>query len=80
MIEPTGTTRLAEVDAHSIVPIVDEIGGVVIYLGGTLVYYVFNGEWFEALPELGAGVRPEKPSWQNLVRILADSAPSFQPQ
>ena len=43
----------AAVDARALVPVSDEIGGVVMYLNGQLTYYVLNGEWFEALPELG---------------------------
>ena len=72
MTEHTGPSRLAEVDARSIVPVADEIGGVVIYLGGTLAYYVLNGEWFEALPEPGPGTRAETPPWQTLAGALRD--------
>ena len=46
-----GTTplKLADLDARAIVPVQDEIGGVVIYMAGRPAYYVLNGEWFEAL-------------------------------
>ncbi len=43
--------KCGNVDARAIVPIEDEIGGVVIYAGGRPAYYVLHGEWFEALPE-----------------------------
>lgn len=49
--------RLPDVDARAIVPVTDEIGGVVIYAAGRPAYYVLNGEWFEALPEPRAAVR-----------------------
>lgn len=52
--------KCGDVDARAIVPIKDEIGGVVIYAGGRPAYYVLHGEWFEALPEPGSprpGVR-----------------------
>ena len=41
---------VAAVDARSIVPVADEIGGVVIYVGGHPAYYVLSGEWFSAVP------------------------------
>ena len=46
--------KCGDVDARAIVPIEDEIGGVVIYAGGRPAYYVLHGEWFEALPEPGS--------------------------
>lgn len=46
--------KCGDVDARAIVPVRDEIGGVVIYAGGRPAYYVLHGEWFEALPELGS--------------------------
>ena len=49
--------KFADVDARSIVPLTDEIGGVVIYADGRPAYYVLQDEWFEALPEPGPGVR-----------------------
>ena len=42
---------VAAVDARTLVPVSDEIGGVVIYLSGRPSYYVLNGEWFTAVPE-----------------------------
>ena len=42
---------MTAVDARTLVPVSDEIGGVVIYLGGRPAYYVLNGEWFAAVPE-----------------------------
>lgn len=78
MTERTGRSRLAEVDARSIVPVADEIGGVVIYLGGAPAYYVLNGEWFEALPEPGPGARAETPPWPTLTGVLrAGAGPSL---
>ena len=44
------TLPVAAVDARSVVPVSDEIGGVVIYIGGRPAYYVLNGEWFAAVP------------------------------
>ncbi len=49
--------KCADLDARAIVPIEDEIGGVVIYAGGRAAFYVLNGEWFEALPEPGPNLR-----------------------
>ena len=40
---------IAAVDARTLVPVRDEAGGVVIYIGGRAAYYVLNGEWFAAL-------------------------------
>ena len=45
------TLPVAVMDARSLVTVSDEIGGVVIYIGGRLAYYVLNGEWFAAVPE-----------------------------
>ena len=45
------TLPVAAVDARSLVPVSEEIGGVVIYVGGRPAYYVLNGEWFAAVPE-----------------------------
>jgi hypothetical protein len=42
---------MAAVDARRLVPVRDEAGGVVVYVGGRAAYYVLNGEWFAALPE-----------------------------
>ena len=49
--------KCGDVDARAIVPIEDEIGGIVIYAGGRPAYYVLHDEWFEALPEPRAVVR-----------------------
>jgi len=38
----------SNLDARSIVPIADEMGGVVLYIAGEPAYYILNGEWFEA--------------------------------
>ncbi len=40
---------IAAVDARTLVPVRDEAGGVVIYVGGRAAYYVLNGEWFSAV-------------------------------
>ena len=45
------TLPVAAIDARALVPVSDEIGGVVIYLSGRPSYYVLNGEWFAAVPE-----------------------------
>ena len=42
---------MTAVDARSLVPVSDEIGGIVVYLDGKAAYYVLNGERFEAVPE-----------------------------
>lgn len=41
--------KLPNLDARSIVPVEDEVGGVVVYFAGRPAYYVLNGEWFEAI-------------------------------
>jgi hypothetical protein len=56
--EVRGSIQAAAVDARSLVPVSDEIGGVVIYIGGRPSYYVLNGEWFAAVAEPPAIVRP----------------------
>jgi hypothetical protein len=56
---PFDRSQMAAEDARSIVPIVDEHGGLMIYRHGRPSYYCLNGEWFEAvafgttLPERG---------------------------
>lgn len=50
---------IAAIDARRLVPVRDEAGGVVIYVGGRAAYYVMNGEWFSALPEPDGGMPPE---------------------
>lgn len=40
---------MAAIDARSVVPVSDEIGGVVVYMGDQPAYYVLNGEWFSAI-------------------------------
>ena len=47
---PKLTTKHFEADARAIVPVSDEIGGLVIYVAGRPAYYVLNGEWLEAVP------------------------------
>ena len=42
-------TKRFESDARALVPVSDEIGGIVLYVSGKLAYYVLNGEWFEAV-------------------------------
>ena len=49
--------KCGDVDARAIVPIKDEIGGIVIYAGGQPAYYVLQDEWFEALPAPGSAGR-----------------------
>ena len=57
------TLPVAAVDARSVVPVSDEIGGVVIYVGGRPAYYVLNGEWFAAVPEsVRVGAAPPRPN------------------
>lgn len=46
-----GHKFVAAVDARMLVPVNDDAGGVVVYIGGRAAYYVMNGEWFAALPE-----------------------------
>ena len=41
--------RQADVDARAIVPIADEEGGISLFISGQAAYYIFNGEWFEAV-------------------------------
>lgn len=45
------------VDARTIVPVRDEIGGIVVYAAGRPAYYVLQDQWFEALPEPRTRVR-----------------------
>ena len=54
---------LAAGDARSLVPVIDEVGGIVLYLNGDPTYYVLNGEWFPALPPpaADAGAPPVAP-------------------
>ena len=52
---------VAAVDARSLVPVSDEIGGLVVYLSGRAAYYVLNGEWFAALPEPREPVAADSP-------------------
>lgn len=52
--------RRADLDARSIVPVTDDIGGVVLYVAGEPAYYVLNGEWFEALAGIGAAWRSDQ--------------------
>ena len=46
-----GPPRFSVVDARSILPVEDDIGGVAIYVSGKLSYYVLDGEWIEAISE-----------------------------
>ena len=39
----------ADLDAREMVPIADEEGGISLYISGQPAYYIFNGEWFEAV-------------------------------
>lgn len=41
--------RQADLDARAIVPIADEEGGISLYISGQPAYYIFNGEWYEAV-------------------------------
>ena len=52
-------TRRFESDARALVPVSDEIGGIVLYLNGRPAYYVLNGEWFEAVASPEEGPRSE---------------------
>ncbi len=68
--------RRADLDARSIVPVTDDIGGVVLYVAGEPAYYVLNGEWFEALPGIGAASRSERPRDQRGLAIRSgETAP-----
>ena len=51
-----------ETDARAIVPIRDGIGGTAVYFNGRLAYYVLNGEWMRALPDLTDSVLPAPPA------------------
>jgi len=46
-----GSVPMAAVDARSVIPVSDEIGGVVVYMGDRPAYYVLNGELFSAVSE-----------------------------
>ena len=61
--DPTRTTRsrLAAIDARTLVPVADEIGGVVLYINGRAAYYVLNGEWFPAVQ--GPGETDRAADW-----------------
>ena len=41
--------RQSDLDARSIVSIADVEGGISLYISGQAAYYIFNGEWFEAV-------------------------------
>lgn len=66
---------LTAVDARSVVPVEDDLGGIVLYLSGEPAYYVLNGEWFPAVPSPRAGtgvvVAPTIPG--------SDESPGEQP-
>lgn len=49
--------KCGAVDARTIVPVRDEIGGIVVYAAGRPAYYVLQDQWFEALPEPRTGAR-----------------------
>ena len=53
--------RAFEADARQLVPVDDEIGGTVIYLGGRPAYYVLNDEWCEAVKMEAAAVVTDLP-------------------
>ena len=56
-----GQPRFSGVDARTILPVEDEIGGIAIYMSGKLSYYVLDGEWFEAIsaePEVPGDADP----------------------
>ena len=46
---------LGAIDARSLVPVKDDVGGIVLYLNGEPAYYVLNGEWFPAVPSPRVG-------------------------
>ncbi len=52
-----GPLKCGNVDARVIVPVKDEIGGIVVYAAGRPAYYVLHDEWFEALPEPRSTIR-----------------------
>ena len=45
------TLPVTAIDARTLVPVSDQIGGVVVYIGGRPAFYVLDGEWFAAVPE-----------------------------
>ena len=48
-------------DARTILPIEDDIGGIAIYVSGKLSYYVLDGEWIEAIAaEAGSLVKADR--------------------
>ena len=65
-----------ESDARSLVPVSDEIGGIVLYLNGRPAYYVLNGEWFEAVDGSGQRSRAEDSEEQPAGDRLAIPAPA----
>ena len=65
--------RAFEADARQLVPVDDEIGGTVIYLGGRPAYYVLNDEWFEAVKMAADAVVTDLPG---RARALADELDS----
>lgn len=56
-----GQPRFSGVDARTILPIEDDIGGIAIYVSGKLSYYVLDGEWIEAIAaEAGSLVKADR--------------------
>ncbi len=62
----------ADLDARSIVPVTDDIGGVVLYIAGKPAYYVLNGECFEAVPGIGAAWRSDEGKQRPAVSRILD--------
>jgi hypothetical protein len=65
-----------ESDARALVPVSDEIGGIVLYLNGQPAYYVLNGEWFEAVDGSAQRSRAETSEEQPTGDRLAIPAPA----
>ena len=72
--------KCGNVDARMLVPVKDEIGGIVVYAAGRPAYYVLQDEWFEALPEPRSTVRvvgaPEKAAVPDVDPAAADVDPA----
>lgn len=52
-IPPFVWDQVAAEDARTIVPVVDQHGGLMIYRQGRPAFYCLNGEWFEAVSVTG---------------------------
>ena len=69
---------ITAVDARKLVPVSDEAGGMVVYVGGRAAFYVLNGEWFAALAEPVDRVPPTVvspgPTAVSGARLVADQS------